>query len=284
MRIVLLTGCLALAACGWTGMPAPTSSVTATLATPTTTATPFELTVGKPLARVPARRDTSFSGATFVILQVEAGTNVTQVTWAALHPRTIRAGDDYSPFAWQSFPTIYAGGRAYSPLTYLVGKRERCVCSDVGWMRPDPIPTSALYPPLPAGVTKVVIGSKWFDPVEVPVFPTCWTNAIGPGGSRLITQVRMQLVLDITRAGQHNDRLTRGVRHLDLHLDSAAIDALDTRLDVGEVAGCDGQAGACRCRPALRCAGLGGEVRSHGDLDPIPLRVVAVGRDAAVVA
>ncbi|NHA69452.1 hypothetical protein [Phycicoccus flavus] len=168
---VALTGCT-----GEASPPDPTSSPSLTLAkspTPTDagpTAEFLEVPETRAIASTPARDDSSYSGATFTILKVEASARSTLVVWSATHPRTLSAGSDFDVAEWRNFPVLGTKRKAYSVLTYetSTGGTE-CVCVDMRAMRAEPNPQGALYPPLPRDTTSVTLTSPWFEDVTVPV-------------------------------------------------------------------------------------------------------------------
>lgn len=167
--VVLLSGC--------TGGSAAQDTDTLTLA-PSPTPTDLGPTVGflddaeepQPLATTPARDDSSYSGATFTILQVRTDDRSTLLVWSATHPRTLAAGSDFDVTAWRSFPVLTTERKTYPVLTYRAPTGQtQCVCVDMRALRAEANPQGALYPPLPKGTTAVTLTSPWFEPVTVRV-------------------------------------------------------------------------------------------------------------------
>ncbi|GIL35668.1 hypothetical protein LG324_08675 [Phycicoccus jejuensis] len=173
--VTALAAALALGGCtADEGTPAPEPSLTlAKSPTPTDvgpTADFLDVEEDRPLATTPARDDSSYSGATFAILEVRSTERSTLVVWSATHPRTLSAGSDFDVTAWRNFPVLSTKSRAYSVLTYeaTTGQVE-CACVDMRAMRAEPNPQGALYPPLPADTASVTLTSPWFRDVTVPV-------------------------------------------------------------------------------------------------------------------
>lgn len=167
---------VATAGCSGPQPPEPVPSVSLTLAkepTPASagpTADFLTLPDDKPLATTPARDGSSYSGATFSILRVEADERSTLVVWSATHPRTLSAGSDFDVRDWRSFPVLTTRSRTYAVLTYETPTGDtQCVCVDMRAVRAEPNPQGALYPPLPQGTTSVTLTSPWFHDVTVPV-------------------------------------------------------------------------------------------------------------------
>ncbi len=168
---------VALFAAGCTADPgSPASSPRLTIAKSPTpsdvgpTADFLDLEELRPLATTPARDDSSYSGATFTILEVRTSKRSTLVVWSAAHPRTLSAGSDFDVRGWRNFPVLSTKSRSYSVLTYEATTGEvECACVDMRAMRAEPNPQGALYPPLPADAASVTLSSPWFRDVTVPV-------------------------------------------------------------------------------------------------------------------
>ncbi|MFW5473248.1 hypothetical protein ACOCJ5_08070 [Knoellia sp. CPCC 206450] len=163
----LLSGCS-----GGTPVPEPSP----TLASPSAPAdlgplaSFLDTTPTQPVATTPGRDDSSFSGAVFQVFRVETDARSTLVEWAATHPRTLAAGADFDLTLWQNFPQVTTKTHRYAVTTYQPASGPpRCVCSAVRAIRGEPLVQGALYPPLPADVTSVVLTSPWFEDVTVPV-------------------------------------------------------------------------------------------------------------------
>ena len=122
------------------------------------------------IAERAAKDDSSYSGATFSILRLEARAESTLLVWTATHPRTLAAGSDFDITKVDNFPVLQTKTDRFAVLTHQTPTGQRqCVCSDVRVMRAESNPQGALYPPLPKGTASVVLTSPWFADVTVRV-------------------------------------------------------------------------------------------------------------------
>lgn len=174
LALVGFVAAVALAGCSGGGSPAPTPSPTLASSSPPPNLGPLasflDVDATEPLATTPGKDNTSFSGAEFQITTVVTDGRSTLVEWAATHPRTLAAGADFDTTMWQNFPQITTPTHRFAVMTYQPASgKPRCVCSAVRSIRAEPLTQGALYPPLPASVTSVVLTSPWFEDVTVPV-------------------------------------------------------------------------------------------------------------------
>jgi len=165
---------LALVGCSSSGTPTPSPSLSlAPTPTPSDVGplAPFlSIDEDQPIATTTAKDDSSYSGATFSILRLEARAESTLLVWTATHPRTLAAGSDFDITKVDNFPVLQTKTDRFAVLTYQTPTGQRqCVCSDMRVMRAESNPQGALYPPLPKGTASVVLTSPWFADVTVRV-------------------------------------------------------------------------------------------------------------------
>ncbi|GGL39638.1 hypothetical protein H9L10_13430 [Phycicoccus endophyticus] len=156
-----------------TGSAATTSSESST---PSPSFTPRDLSSTVLDARLPAvqgsTKGTLDTGpATLRVAEVLAGEGDTRLTFWYTGPDKllVRRGN----LGWASWPTLVdrRSKKVYAPLTYVdYDGKTRCLCTDAAYVNGDPQPRTALYPPLPADLSRVQVRQEGFKkPVSVEV-------------------------------------------------------------------------------------------------------------------